>query len=156
MGERGEYLLDLVLTDVEALVKTNIVPKIADHNGVLSSVQATVDVSMAQKRKVFQYSEANWDAMKDKILSIDWCSNFGSKCVEEQVDYFTDFLLGLVHEFIPTKWITEKMRALHGYLKMPGSPSLQKGMPKVLKITARSNVSAATNSMKIIAGTSSP
>ena len=96
---RREYLVDLVLTDVEALVKTSIVPKIADHNGVLSSVRAIVAASTARKRKVCQYSEAKWDLMKKQIQSIDWSSVLSTKSVEEQVAHFTDFLLDLVHEF---------------------------------------------------------
>ena len=43
---RNLYLLDLVLTDVEALVKTKVLPKLADHNLVLSTVRGTVTESV--------------------------------------------------------------------------------------------------------------
>ena len=39
---RYSYLLDLVLTDVEALLKTKVLPKVADHHVIIRS------------RKIFQ------------------------------------------------------------------------------------------------------
>ena len=39
---RGPYLLDLVLTNVEALLKTKVLPKGAEHNIILSTSRATV------------------------------------------------------------------------------------------------------------------
>ena len=57
---------------------------------------------------MFQYSEAKRDVMKEQIENIDWPCVSSTKNVDEQIDYFTDFLLDLMQQFIPTKWITGK------------------------------------------------
>ena len=105
---RYSYLLDLVLTDVEALLKTKVLPKVADHNVVISTIRATVTENISGKRKVWQYGQAKWHLMKQRINTTDWLQAFDHCSVEGIVDYFTEFLLNLVHDFVPTAWVYTK------------------------------------------------
>ena len=102
---RGKYLLDLVLTDLDSILKTTILPMVADHNAVLSTIRANVLQSVAKKRKVWEYDAANWDGMEAQIESMDWRTTFHSMELDGIVEHFTKFLLRLVEEYVPTKWI---------------------------------------------------
>ena len=106
---RGSYLLDLVLTNVEALLKTKVLPKVADHNLVLSTVRATVIETIGGKRKVWQYASAKWEQMKQRIIGMDWLQAFEHGNLDEIVGIFTKILLDLVHEFVPTTWVHKKI-----------------------------------------------
>ena len=112
---RNEYLLDLVLTDLDNIVKTRVLPKVADHNAVLNIIRTTVLQSVEGKRKVWKYDAANWDGMEAEITNMDWRAKFESMHPEGIADYLTKFLLGLVDRFVPTAWIKVK-NACHPWL----------------------------------------
>ena len=58
------------------MVKTQVLPKLADHNLVLCTVRTTVEESVAGKRKVWKYGDAKWDQMRNRIVLMDWSIAF--------------------------------------------------------------------------------
>ena len=68
---RDLYLLELVLTNVEALWKTKVLTKRADHNLVQKTMRVTVTGNVRKKRIAWQYGTAKWDKMKQRINSMD-------------------------------------------------------------------------------------
>ena len=59
---RGDYLLDLVLTDY-ADVKVTLGPKIADHSALLVTVPDAMESRELPPRRLWHYADANWEAM---------------------------------------------------------------------------------------------
>ena len=68
---RGDYKLDLLMTDLED-VSCTVVPGIADHKGVLGSFTLRVPKSEVVERKVWMFSKANWDGFRAKLRSLTW------------------------------------------------------------------------------------
>ena len=64
---RGEYLLDLVLANVEELVTSKVVQKICDHNLVLSTISTNVSETDLGKREVWEYDKADWKSIENII-----------------------------------------------------------------------------------------
>ena len=68
---RGRYLLDLVLTDIEN-ASVEVLPRIADHSLVLTTVRAPVKQDLAIEREVWQLHKADWDMLDDYLAEHDW------------------------------------------------------------------------------------
>eukprot|EP00959_Pyramimonas_sp_CCMP1952_P298850 6250921-Pyramimonas_sp.AAC.1 len=58
---RGAYLLDLVLTDINAGVACKVLPQIADHIVVLAKVELAVQHSPPIERDCWDYRRADWN-----------------------------------------------------------------------------------------------
>ena len=87
---RGDYLLDLVISDLEGLIE--VMPQISHHNMVLASFDIGFPESSVVRRSIFEYSKANWDAFQDEIKDFDW-SPMGHLDVDEEEKYFETSLL---------------------------------------------------------------
>ena len=59
MPTRGNYLLNLVLSDLADHVRCEVLPPISDHNLVLTFVSIRYEVGERQTRSVFNYNSAN-------------------------------------------------------------------------------------------------
>ena len=64
-------LLDLVVTD---LLGTNVTVggRIQDHNWIAATVPVTIPTTKILKRKVWNYSTADWDLLNDTLGDINW------------------------------------------------------------------------------------
>ena len=119
---RGEYLLDLVLSDLGSDVRTEVVPGIADHEGVLVSLRFQMPEITVVEREVFLYGKARWNALRQAVSDTDWDSILVRDDPEGSTARFTDRLSDLVREQIPSKtlrdeksthpWLTEHCKAL--------------------------------------------
>jgi hypothetical protein len=102
---RGEYLLDLVMSDVEALWY-KVLPKIADHGLVCAHFDLPVPVSEKLQRTVWQYVETHWEGLCAELEESDWaqmdtCSAGG--CAE----FFTSLVVTSAEKFIPKRILLE-------------------------------------------------
>ena len=59
------------------------------------------------EQEIWKDGDAKWDQMRNRIVSMDWNIAF-EQDVEQNVQLFTDLLLGLVTEFVPTTRISQK------------------------------------------------
>ncbi len=119
---RGEYLLDLVLSDLGSDVRTEVVPGIADHEGVLVSLRFQMPEITVVEREVFLYGKARWNALRQAVSDTDWDSILVRDDPEGSTARFTDRISDLVREHIPSKtlrdeksthpWLTEHCKAL--------------------------------------------
>ena len=67
---RGDYLLDLVLSNLEDVTCT-VTPKIADHNGVVVKLKLSVPTSCSVKRTVWSFNKADWEQLFSALENKD-------------------------------------------------------------------------------------
>ena len=67
---RGEYLLDLVLTDVLDC-QAKPCAAVADHRGVLTKVKFTIPETASHQREAWYYTDADWDRLTSNIEDTD-------------------------------------------------------------------------------------
>ena len=76
---RENNILDLFITNSPTLVDSvSVVPGIADHQAVLAVVRLRPSIQKVKPRTVHLYSIANWDGMKEDMLTFQ--STFLSTC----------------------------------------------------------------------------
>ena len=68
---RGEYLLDLILSDLEEC-NAKVHAKIADHNMVEASFQIPFPKQRIIKREVWHFKNAAWNNFRSELFSVDW------------------------------------------------------------------------------------
>lgn len=102
---RGDYLLDLLLTDLEQ-VKCKVVQKVADHKALWFSLPLPVPRSVTLSRLVWQFSHADWDGLKCLMAQQDW-SWLSLVDVHTAARQLTDLILSLSRQFIPQRTMKE-------------------------------------------------
>ena len=114
---RGQYLLDLVLTDVtDCTAKT--VAAVADHRGVLTTVKFKVPETASHQREVWHFQEADWERLASEIEDADW--NFLSLTPpSEGARLLTEKLLHIAEDNIPKRCVSIK-KTTHPWLTQRG------------------------------------
>ena len=107
---RGDYLLDLVLTD-SSHASVRLGPKIADNSSLLVSVKSMLELRDLGRRHVWHYRDADWPGVEDSLRDTSWhFLNEGS--VDEAMDAFYDLLYSLRLQNVPNTWIDVKKSSL--------------------------------------------
>ena len=68
---RGEYLLDLVMTDIEPM-KIDHLSTIADHQLLLIQCPITMQLATIARRQVWDFARANWKQFNEDLRKYDW------------------------------------------------------------------------------------
>ena len=68
---RDGHLLDLVLTD-SADVLCRVLPKLADHSVVETTLVLEFSDTTAVQREVWDFAKADWDKLDDLLENTDW------------------------------------------------------------------------------------
>ena len=63
---RGQYLLDLVLTDIETC-KAELTPSIADHRGLLVHLNVAMPQQRLIEREVWHFKGAAWSDLRSEL-----------------------------------------------------------------------------------------
>ena len=98
---RGNYLLDLVLTDCAALSSTNVAPEIADHRVVLFDLAVATPTFAPVERFVWAFPRAKWSSLRAALASTDWAPIIDGPSVDSAVASFTDHLFHIAQAHIP-------------------------------------------------------
>ena len=142
---RGNYLLDLCLTNLESC-KAKVVSKIADHCGLAVSIKLPIPVVKKIPRQVWHLRNAKWDHLKCELRNIDW-QILSEGDVDSAIDLFLKILLGLCKTYIPYGILTEK-KASHPWLddvcvaaikqknEAEGTPTYESAVENCAKIIA--------------------
>ena len=107
---RGEYLLDLVLSDLGSAVKAKVIPGIADHCAILGSLSFPLPEIAFVEREICQYSKANWQGLRRAIANTDWRRFIFADDADMSAANFERELLRLIREFVPSKVIRDEKR----------------------------------------------
>ena len=110
---RGDYLLDLVLTDVEC-VQAKVDSKVSDHCGVLASLSLSAPVSFPVTRQLWKWNKAKWAELNEYFCNTNWHSLLTGP-VEEAAETFTNYLLTAAKKYIPCTTTTFS-RSSHPWL----------------------------------------
>jgi len=103
---RGNYLLDLALTDLDD-VKCTVVGKIADHKGLALVLPLVVPRVKVQHRQVWQFKDACWGGLQDELAQTDW-SWISRMDAHDGAKQLTTFILDLAVKYIPKRELHER------------------------------------------------
>ena len=110
---RNEYLLDLVLTDLDD-VKAKVTPGVSDHEIVTASLKLSVPDSEIVERQVWQFRDADWEKMGDILDSTDWTfiESLDANAATEQM---STIILAAMDDCIPQRILKER-KSSHPWL----------------------------------------
>ncbi len=106
MPTRDDYLLDLVLSDIDPL-QVQVRSKIADHNVVTANFDFGVPDAVSVDRMVFEYNKADWEGIVNDICEFDW-SPLDSLDVDPAERFFHFNVMSILRRHVPEKQISEK------------------------------------------------
>jgi len=69
---RENYLLDLVLSDLQSSIRTRVLPGISDHSMVLAAFDTGIPVQGTSERVVWKYHLADWSSMRSELGARIW------------------------------------------------------------------------------------
>ena len=140
---RGDYLLDLCLTDL-ATSPIRILPAIADHKILYVSLNIPMPESISFSRKVWCFKDTDWKKMKQVLKSMNW-NRLSVGSVDAATNYFLDFVWTLCEKYIPRREILER-KSTHPWLTSECSSAiLQKNIAEGTSLVQQSrNECAAT------------
>ena len=106
---RGDYLLDLVLTDIPELLTVRVLPEISDHRVVCIDLHVAVPSFQSIPRTVWDMQFAQWDDLRGALRTTNWRSFFDDGAsVDDAVANFASYLDRLATRYIPRKTVTTK------------------------------------------------
>ena len=120
---RGEYLLDLVLTDVLDC-QAKPCAAVADHRGVLTKVKFTIPETASHQREAWYYTDADWDRLTSNIEDTNW-GFLSSSTPSEGAKRMTDTLLNLAEDNIPRRSVTIH-KSTHPWLTERGEEAVRR------------------------------
>ena len=103
---RGDYLLDLVLSDIPR-TKTQVLGKISDHSMVLASVPIAIPSETSVKREVWDYSAMDHELAVDLMRSQSW-PNVKEAGADASAEEITRGIADVMNTAVPKKNINEK------------------------------------------------
>jgi hypothetical protein len=102
---RGANLLDLLLTDMEG-VGCKVLPKIADHKGLLCTLPLQVPRLAIVTRTVWDFNKADWEGLANVLSKMDW-SWLESTDPNSGAQKLTDLILDCARHHIPQRTLRE-------------------------------------------------
>ena len=104
---REHNILDLVFTSNPTLVKSSIsVPGLSDHEAIVTDIDIKPVYSQKQRRKIYKYSKANWDQLKQdctKVASDTVTKANSGATVNDTWETFKNGILNSMDQNIPTR-----------------------------------------------------
>ena len=120
---RGQYLLDLYLTDVVG-TKVEVGPTIADHKFILARVPLPEVKTLQVKKERFDLKRADWPGLKKSLSNIDWKA-LRKGTAEEAAKFFMEMLWMNSCTFIPYVEVQAKKKA-HPWLNERCEAAIQR------------------------------
>ena len=103
-------LLDVVLSSLPFHVECSLTPRIADHNGILTSVDVPLCTEVSHRRIVWDFKHADWDKLKRKLRDTDW-GFIHKESVDDAARQINDMISGYCSECIPKRELVEKRKS---------------------------------------------
>ena len=107
---RGDYLLDLVLSDIPELLSVRVLLEISDHRVVCVDMHVTVPLFASIPRTVWDMKFAKWDELRDALRTTNWRHCFDGDIVDDAVTNFVAHLEQLANQHVPRKVISTKTK----------------------------------------------
>ena len=111
---RNNYLLDPFFTSLPSLTKSIVLPKIADHNATLTTLNFHTPLETATTRHVHDFKKADWTSLNATFEHTDWTTILTDD-PSTAARNLTDFILTTAATYIPTRNITD-VKKTHPWL----------------------------------------
>ena len=107
--ENSESLIDLIFVQNEELVSEfGTLPRIADHDGVILSLNVKIPRKNSSKKTIFDYKNADLKGLEAYIKEYDFQNKIFSKNVYEQTEAYTKVLIEAFQMFVPNRKVVIK------------------------------------------------
>ena len=120
---RKEYLLDLVLTDIQN-TSIRILPYVADHKGVLATLPCMEILEMSFEREVWHLAAADWGALEKALRATEW-RPLRNGTAEDALAHFQEVLWFLLIKFVLRRTIKVVKRS-HPWLNERSQRAIQR------------------------------
>ena len=114
---RGEYLLDLCISNIES-VSVEVLSKIADHAVITARLNLAITETSSMSRTVWSFRKADWDSLKEDLMNEDW-SFLDHSGPSEAAEELTKRILDAAAKHIPQRkmktnklsnpWLTDEI-----------------------------------------------
>ena len=110
---RNNNILDLCFTTDPDLVQScHSFPGVSDHDTVLLKFKLQITHPKQPRRKIYLYSKANWDAIREKLVTLSdqyfLLNQNTQRTVEDNWNFFHSHILKLIEEDVPSKYASNK------------------------------------------------
>jgi hypothetical protein len=112
---RGNNILDLAFVSYPSFVEDCHIDEpfgMSDHKSVLLSVRFPVSRQNTLTRKIYLYSQGDYESLSNELRDINWENKFNKKSVNNCWMLFKNTYNDLVDTFVPSKTIKPGKR--HG------------------------------------------
>ena len=93
--------------------KTEVLPKIIDHNAVMLTLGIPQIQEVRAARMVCDYRNAQWERLKEELDAEDWIS-MKAMSADVAASFLTSKILSLARSWIPQRMIFNIKRSHHG------------------------------------------
>ena len=104
---RGPNLLDVVLSSLHGAVSAVVTPAVADHKGVIVTVNLPKPETHVIERTVWDYKGVKWAMLSSELASFDFKSAMYGLDVNDATLFFTAKVLEIARRHIPTRVLKE-------------------------------------------------
>ena len=108
---RGEYLLDLVLTDVSDMMQIIVLPNLADHCVVCIDMSVDIGRTEISLRDVWDFRRAAWYGLKVAFKERRWGEFLDEAHFDDSLETFCNHLCEFALRFIPKKSVLNRQNA---------------------------------------------
>ena len=112
---RGNYLLDLVITDLKEYVRVEVLPPITDHKVVLCKIHIPVPIPIIIPRYCWAFRKAKWDLLNSAFKNTDWDTVLNDQSSDVSAVRLTQYILSVSKQHIPFG-ILELSKGAHAWL----------------------------------------
>ena len=105
---RENNILDLVLVnDPSQITDLQVLEHFghSDHNIISFSIQCPIPRVSRAPRKIFLYSQGDYECINSELEDLDWDSTFHRKSLQQFWDIFKEIYETLINTFIPHKFV---------------------------------------------------
>ena len=110
---RGKNILDLVFTgNIDMIDSCDVIPPLgsSDHNGTLVKLKTLVTRQSETSRKVYLYSQGNYEDMDIEVCSYNWDTLFSTRRLNQNWELFKNIYSSLVDKHVPYKMVKNNSR----------------------------------------------
>ena len=105
---RENYLLDLVLTDLED-VSCRVAPGVSDHERVECKLKLVVPAETTVQRTVWDFHKAEWELLRQLLRNTSW-TFVSEEDPDTAAEKLNDILLEYLGRSVPQRQVQEKKR----------------------------------------------
>ena len=135
---RGDYLLDLVLSDIPDYMTTSVLPPITDHRVVMAKVIIDQPSHRIIDRQVWHIREANWPQLQRAPQHVDW-SFIGTEGAHQVAERVTSTILRGAELYIPYGKMREH-KSTHPWITPRCEANVLRKARRTTRLHARSAV----------------